>query len=114
MTVSERKVGDVTIVDVVGRMVATDTPGRLKDKITSLIFQGERRIVLNLGGLNYADSSGLGEIVACHGSATKGGAEIKISNAGDKIRDLLVMTRLLTIFDAHDTEAGAVNAFSPR
>jgi anti-sigma B factor antagonist len=112
MTVSERKVSGVSIVDVTGKMVATDNPGRLKDKITSLIFQGEKRIVLNLANVTYVDSSGLGEIVACHGSATKGGAEIKIASAGNKIKDLLVMTRLLTIFDAHDTEDGALTAFS--
>ncbi len=114
MTVSERKVSGVTVVDVAGKMVATDNPGRLKDKITSLVFQGEKQIVLNLGNVNYVDSSGLGEIVACHGSALKGGAEIKLANTGHKIKDLLVMTRLLTVFDAHDTEEGAVNSFSSR
>jgi anti-sigma B factor antagonist len=111
MTVSERKVGDVTIVDVGGKMVSSDNPGRLKDKITSLVFQGEKHIVLNLANVSYVDSAGLGEIVACHGTATKGGAQIKIASAGNKIRDLLVMTRLLTIFDAHDTEDGAVKSF---
>lgn len=111
MTVVERKVGDVTIVDVTGKMVSTDNPGRLKDKVTSLIFQGDKRLVLNLGNVSYVDSSGLGEIVACHGSATKGGAEIKLANAGKKIKDLLVMTRLLTIFDTHDTEDEAVKSF---
>ena len=112
MTVSERKVGGVTIVDVAGKMVATDNPGRLKDKVTSLIFQGDKQIVLNLGNVNYVDSSGLGEIVACHSSAMKGGADIKIANAGNKIKDLLVMTRLITIFDAHETEDAAVKSFS--
>jgi anti-sigma B factor antagonist len=114
MTVTERKVGDVTIVDVTGKMVATDNPGRLKDKITSLIFQGEKQILLNLGGVNYVDSSGLGEIVACHGSALKAGAEIKLANAANRIRDLLVMTRLLTVFDTHDTEDAALKSFAAK
>jgi anti-sigma B factor antagonist len=112
MTVTERKVGNVTIVDVAGRMVSTDNPGRLKDKISSLVFQGEKQIILNLGNVNYVDSSGLGEIVACHGSAIKAGSVIKIANAANKIKDLLVMTRLLTVFDAHDTEEGALKAFA--
>ena len=112
MTVSERKVGGVTVVDVSGRMVSTDNPGRLKDKITSLVFQGDKQIVLNLGDVTYVDSAGLGEIVACHSSALKGGAEVKIANAANKIKDLLVMTRLVTIFDSHDTEDGAVKSFS--
>jgi anti-sigma B factor antagonist len=114
MTVGERKVGGVPVVDVAGKMVATDNPGRLKDKISSLVFQGEKRIVLNLGNVSYVDSSGLGEIVACHSSATKAGAEIKLANLGNKIKDLLVMTRLLTVFDAHDTEEGALKAFGAR
>lgn len=112
MTVSERKASGVSIIDVTGRMVTTDNPGRLKDKVTSLIFQGEKRIVLNLANVTYVDSSGLGEIVACHSSATKAGSEIKLASVGNKIKDLLVMTRLLTIFDSHDTEDGAVRAFS--
>jgi anti-sigma B factor antagonist len=114
MNVSERKVGSVTVVDVSGRLISTDNPGRLKDKITSLIFQGEKQIVLNLANLNYVDSAGLGEMVACHGSATKAGAELKIANAANKIQDLLVMTRLVTVFDAHDTEDAAIKSFKPR
>jgi anti-sigma B factor antagonist len=114
MTVTERKVGTITIVDVSGKMVATDNPGRLKDKISSLIFQGEKQIIINLGQVNYVDSSGLGEIVACHSAAVKAGAEIKVSNAANRIKDLLVMTRLYTVFDAHETEAEAVKAFAAK
>jgi anti-sigma B factor antagonist len=112
MTVSERQVDGIPVVDVVGKMVATDNPGRLKDKITSLIFQGNKQIILNLANVTYVDSSGLGEIVACHSSALKGGAEIKLSSAGNKIKDLLVMTRLLTVFDAHDTDESAAKSFA--
>ena len=114
MTVTERRNGPVVIVDVSGKMVAADTLGRLKDKVTSLIFQGEKQIVINLGNVSYVDSSGLGEIVACHGSAIRAGAEIKLANAGGKIRDLLVMTRLLTIFDTHDSEDAAVASFATK
>jgi anti-sigma B factor antagonist len=114
MTVSERKVNGITVVDVSGRMVSTDNPGRLKDKITSLVFQGEKQIVVNLANVNYVDSAGLGEMVACHGSAIKAGAEVKLANAGNRIRDLLVTTRLVTIFDAHDSEDAAIKSFAPR
>jgi anti-sigma B factor antagonist len=112
MTVTERKVGDVMIVDVSGKMVATDNAGRLKDKITSLLFQGEKQILINLADVGYVDSSGLGEMVACYGSATREGAKLKLANAGNKIKDLLIMTRLVTIFDAHDTEEGAIKSFA--
>jgi anti-sigma B factor antagonist len=114
MTVTERKAGAVTIVEVAGKMVATDNPGRLKDKISSLIFQGDKQIVINLGNVSYVDSAGLGEIVACHSAAVKAGAEIKVSNAANKIKDLLVMTRLYTVFDAHDTEEQAVKSFTAK
>lgn len=112
MEISERKVGNVTVVDISGRLVAAENPGRLKDKVSSLIFQGEKHIVLNLAEVSYVDSSGLGEMVACHGTATRGGGEVKIANAGKRIKDLLVMTRLLTVFDAHDTEDAAVGSFT--
>ena len=111
MDIAVRKVGGVTIIDVSGRMVASDNPGRLKDKVTSLIMQGDKRIVLNLGHVTYVDSSGLGEMVACHGSAVRGGGEVKLANTGRKITDLLIMTKLLTVFDAHDTEDEAIKSF---
>jgi anti-sigma B factor antagonist len=114
MNIAERKVGGVTIVDISGRMVASENPGRLKDKVTSLIFQGEKRIILNLGNVSHVDSSGLGEMVACHGSAVRGGGEVKLANAARKIKDLLVMTKLLTVFDAHDSEEAAIKAFAAR
>lgn len=114
MEISERKVGSVTVVDLSGRMLVSDNPGRLKDKVTSLIFQGDKQIVLNLGNLTYMDSSGLGEMVACHGTATRGGGEVKLANAGKRIQDLLVMTKLLTVFDAHDSEEEAIKAFTGR
>jgi anti-sigma B factor antagonist len=111
MTVTERRVGDVIVVDVAGKMVAADNAGRLKDKITSLLFQGEKKIIINLGEVAYVDSSGLGEMVACYGSATREGAKLKLANAGNRIRDLLVMTRLVTIFDSHDSEDAAIQSF---
>lgn len=114
MSVSERRVNGITIVDVSGKMVATEVQGRLKDKITSLVFQGEKQIVLNLGEVSYVDSSGLGEIIACHSSASKGGAEIKLANAGKRITDLLVMTRLVTVFDTHESENAALESFTSR
>lgn len=111
MEISERKLGGVTVVDLSGRLVASDTPGRLKDKVTSLIFQGDKQIVLNLGDLAFMDSMGLGEMVACHGTAVRGGGEVKLANTGKRIHDLLVMTKLYTVFDAHDSVEAAVKAF---
>jgi anti-sigma B factor antagonist len=112
MDISERKVGDIIVVDVSGKMVASEDPGRLKDKVTSLIFQGNKKVILNLANVSYMDSSGLGEMVACHGSAVRGGGEVKLANTGKKIKDLLIMTKLLTVFDSHDSEDAAIKSFS--
>jgi anti-sigma B factor antagonist len=112
MNIGERKVGVVTIVDISGKMIASENPGRLKDKVTSLVFQGDKQIVLNLANVSYVDSAGLGEMVACHGSAVRGGGEVKLAGAGKKIKDLLIMTKLLTVFDAHDSEDAAIKSFS--
>ena len=112
MEISERKVGDIIIVDIIGKMVASENPGRLKDKVTSLVFQGNKKVILNLANVSYMDSSGLGEMVACHGSAVRGGGEVKLANTGKKIKDLLIMTKLLTVFDSHDNEQDAIQSFS--
>ena len=108
MQISERQVGDVTVLDLSGKLTLTDSAGRLKDKVNSLIFQGNKKVILNLGELSYMDSSGLGEIVACHTTVSRGGGQIKLANIGGRIKDLLVMTKLLTVFDCYDTEQEAL------
>ncbi len=112
MQISERKVGPVTVVDLSGRMTTADNPGRLKEKVTSLVFQGDKQIILNLANLTYCDSSGLGELVACHGTAVRGGGAVKLANTGKRLQDLLVMTKLLTVFESYDSEEAAVASFS--
>ncbi|HXG88800.1 MAG TPA: STAS domain-containing protein [Vicinamibacterales bacterium] len=112
MNLSERKVGGVTVIDVSGKMAAGDGAGNLKDKVTSLVFQGEKNIILNVAELSYVDSSGLGEMVACHGTAIRGGGTVKIANMGKRLQDLMVMTKLLNVFEAHDSEDAAVRSFS--
>ena len=112
MRISERRVGEVAVVDLAGKLTCTDGPGLVKDKITSLVYQGQKNIVLNLADITYVDSSGLGELVACHLTAERGGATIKLANAGDRIQDLLVLTKLLTIFESHQSETIAVDSFA--
>jgi anti-sigma B factor antagonist len=112
MRISERRVGDVTVIDLAGKLTCTDGPGLVKDKITTLVYQGRKNIVLNLAEITYVDSSGLGELVACHLTAERGGAGIKLANAGYRMQDLLVLTKLLTIFESHRSEAAAVESFT--
>jgi anti-sigma B factor antagonist len=112
MRISERHVGDVTVLDLVGKLTLTDGPGRVKDKVTSLVHQGHRQIVLNLVEVTYVDSSGLGELVACHLTAERNAGCIKLANAGYRMQDLLVLTKLLTIFESHRSEAAAIESFA--
>lgn len=111
MELSQRDLGDVTVLDVSGRLTLSDGSGQLKDKVTSLVAAGRTNIVLNLANLSYMDSAGLGEMVACYTTATKSGGAVKIANTTGKMKDLLTITKLLTVFDSHDTEAGAVSSF---
>jgi anti-sigma B factor antagonist len=111
MEISQRKIANVAIVDVSGRIVASENVGQLKDKVTSLIFQGDKNVVLNLANVNYVDSSGLGALVACHGSALRGGGSVKLANVTKRIEDLLIMTKLLTVFESFDSEEAAIASF---
>jgi anti-sigma B factor antagonist len=112
MQISERKVGAVTVIDMSGKFAAGEGAGRLQDKVTSLIFQGEKQIVLNVGKLSYVDSAALGEIVASHGVASRGGGKIKLANVGKRLQDVIVMTKLLAVFESHDSEEAAVASFN--
>ncbi len=111
MRIIERRIGDITVIDVSGRMTLTDCPGRIKDKITALVYQGHKQIVVNLATVTYVDSSGLGELVACHLTAVNNGGVIKLANPGRRTQDLLLLTKLNTIFDVHPTEVDAIQAF---
>ena len=112
MRISERRVGEVVVVNLAGKLTCTDGPGLVKDKVTSLVYTGQKNIVLNLADITYVDSSGLGELVACHLTAERGGATIKLANAGYRMQDLLVLTKLLTIFESHRSETTAVESFA--
>jgi anti-sigma B factor antagonist len=112
MQLSERRVGTIVVLDLVGKLTLTDNPGRLKEKITSLIRQSESNIVLNFAQVNFIDSSGLGELVASHTTAWRGGATVKLANIGRRVWELLVITKLATIFDCYDSEAEALESFA--
>lgn len=100
------------VLDLAGKLTLSNDADRLKDKIGKLVFHGEKRIVINLGEVTAIDSSGLGELVACYTTAWRGGAIVKLANAGRRIQDLLVLTKLFTIFDSYDSEAAAIESFA--
>ena len=111
MTIQERSVGAVMILDLNGKLVLGDGDTLLKDKIHSLVFQGRKQVVLNLGGVSYVDSSGLGALVAVSLTAKNNGGAIKLLNLTKRIQDLLSISKLLTVFDSFDNEDEAVKSF---
>ncbi len=112
MNISKRRVGDIAILDLQGKLTMNDGAELLRDTVASIVFQGDRKVVLNLGGVPYMDSGGLGELVRCHLIVQRetGGA-IKLVNLTSKITDLLTITRLVTIFDTFDSEQAALGSF---
>ena len=111
--INERQVGNVTVLDLAGKLTLDEGAQRLKDKINSLVQQHRTAIVLNLGDISYIDSSGLGQLVASFGSVTKAGGALKLFNVNKRNHDLLSITRLVTVFDTFNSEADAVKSFSP-
>jgi anti-sigma B factor antagonist len=112
MQISERSAGDVMIVDVSGKITLGDGGDvMLKDKMQSLIQQGKKKVLLNLGDVSYVDSAGLGEIVQAYATINKGGGALKLLNTTKRIKDLLSITKLLTVFECHDNETDAVKSF---
>src|SRR5437867_3705449 len=113
MHISERAIGDVVIVDVSGKITLGDGGDMiLKDKMRSLSQQGFKKVLLNLGDVSYVDSAGLGEIVQSYATVSKNGGTLKLLNVTKRIKDLLSITKLLTVFDTFDNEADAVRSFS--
>jgi anti-sigma B factor antagonist len=111
MTIQERSVGSVMVLDCDGKLVLGDGDALLKDKIHSLVFQGRKNIVLNLGGVSYVDSSGLGALVASSLTAKNNGGQIKLVNLTKRLHDLLVISKLVNVFENYDNEPEALRSF---
>jgi anti-sigma B factor antagonist len=112
MQIEQRTSGDVTIVTINGDITLNKGGDvMLKDKIHSLLQQGQKKILLDLGGVSYVDSAGLGQLVQVHTTASNGGGQLKIINVTKRLKDLLVVTKLVTVFDSYDDEAAALASF---
>jgi anti-sigma B factor antagonist len=112
VTVSERTSGPVIVLDVKGALTLTDGADLLRDKVRSLLQQGLKHMLVNLGQVPYMDSGGLGELVQSYATVTRQGGQLKLLNTTQRINDLLVITKLSTIFDLFDNEAAAVRSFT--
>ncbi|MDQ2976483.1 MAG: STAS domain-containing protein [Acidobacteriota bacterium] len=111
LEVKERQAGDVTILDMSGAVRMGEGAISLRNSIRGLGDQGKKKILLNLSGVKNIDSSGIGELIANYTTISRDGGQLKLLNLTDKIRDLLVITKLLTVFDSYDNESEALNSF---
>jgi anti-sigma B factor antagonist len=111
LEVTERQAGDVTILDMSGSVRMGEGSIALRNAIRGLVEQGKKKILLNLGGVKNVDSSGIGELIANFTTVRREGGQLKLLNLTEKIQNLLVITKLLTVFDAYDSEADALNSF---
>ena len=111
MQIDERAAGDVTILDLKGRMTLGEGDELLKDKINSLLAAGKKKLLLNLEAVPYIDSAGLGEVVRTYTTVSRQGGSLKLLNLTKRIEDLLSITKLLTVFDTFDSEAEAVKSY---
>jgi anti-sigma B factor antagonist len=111
MVIEERIIGDVTVLDLKGKMTLGEGDELLKDKINSLIHQGQKKLLLNLEGVPYIDSAGLGEIVRTYTTVSRQGGILKLVNLTKRITDLLSITKLLTVFETFDSEPEALKSF---
>ena len=112
MKLATREVNGVTIVDLSGKITLGEGGMTLREEVRKLLADGSKKIVLNLGEVNYIDSSGLGELVSAYTAVKNAGGELKLLNLTSKVRDLLVITKLVTVFDVRDDEASAVSSFA--
>jgi anti-sigma B factor antagonist len=111
LNISERQAGDVTILDLSGKVTIGEGSVALRTTIRRLLGEGKKNILLNLGGVGYVDSSGIGELVSSYTAVQKEGGSLKMLNLTQKIQDLLAITKLLTVFDVYENEGDALAGF---
>ena len=111
LDVKERQAGDVTILDLSGEVRIGEGSIALRDSIRKLADAGKNKVLLNLAGVKYMDSSGVGELIANYTTISRQGGQLKLLKLTDRVQNLLVITKLLTVFDSYDDEAEALKSF---
>ncbi len=111
LNISIRRSGPVAIIDLDGQIRLGETNINLHKTVHELVAAGEKKVLLNLANVTHIDSSGLGELVAGHATLEKNGGEMKLCNLTDRVAELIMITKLLTVFDVFETEAEGVAAF---
>jgi anti-sigma B factor antagonist len=112
MQIQERVVNGVTILDLKGKITLGEGDEVLRDRISQMLQKGNNKILLNLEGVPYIDSAGLGEVVRTYTTVSRQGGQLKLVNLTKRITDLLMITKLLTVFETFDTEQDALKSYS--
>ena len=107
-----RQVGDVTVIDAAGRITLGEGASSFRDTIRELAAKGDKKILLNLSDVSYIDSSGIGEMVSGFTTVTNHGGQLKLLGLSKRVKDLLQITKLYTVFEVFDDEAAAVRSFT--
>jgi len=111
LTINQRQAGDVTILDLSGKITIGEGSVQLREAVKELLANGKKKILLNLGDVSYVDSSGIGELVSSYTTTSNQGGQLKLLSLGKKIKDLLMITKLLTVFQTYDDEQEAIASF---
>lgn len=111
MTIDTRTSNGVTILDIHGKITIGEGSAEIRNKVRDLLQSGRKQILLNLGDVSYVDSSGIGELVSSYTTVTNQGGDLKLLNLTRKLRELLAITKLLTVFDSFEDEKEAIESF---
>jgi anti-sigma B factor antagonist len=114
LVVDTRQAGDVTILEVSGRITLGDGARTLRNAILAMVRDGRQKILISLANVTFIDSSGLGVLVSAFATQTNRGGDLKLLNVTSRVKDLLLITKLYTVFDVFDEENTALRSFAPR
>ena len=109
---STRQVGNVTVIDVAGRITLGEGSSALRETLRDLVAKNQTKILLNLADVTYIDSSGIGELVSGYTTVTNTGGSLKLLNLNKRVKDLLQITKLYTVFEVHEDEAAAIRSYA--
>ncbi len=112
LTIKERRAGDVTVLDLSGKITIGEGSVQLREAVHKLLDADQKKILLNLGDVAYVDSSGIGELVSSYTTTSNKGGQLKLLNLTKKIQDLLMITKLLTVFETFDKEDEGIASFN--
>jgi anti-sigma B factor antagonist len=111
LTIEQRQRGEVTILDLEGKLTLGEGAAAFRERVRSLLADGHKKVLVNLAGVSYVDSSGVGELVSAYATANRSEAKLKLSNLTQSVADLLQLTKLLTVFEVFEDTEAAIESF---